>query len=101
MYAGHRHNDTASHFQGVAFGGFEEYICLIDGTEVKTSVTIPLGEETVKQPAVDSGNNTSLVVAFGNDEVCVVESGYTGDLAVFTSPFYPQATAWAFAWWYI
>ena len=36
------------------------------------------------------------VVAFGNDE------GYTGDdLAVLISPFHPQATAWAFAWWYL
>ena len=101
MHVGRGHNDTASHFQGVSFGDFEEYI-LVNGTEVKISAAIPLGEETVKPPVVDGGNNVELVVAFGNDEGCVVESGYTGDdLAVLISPFYPRATAWAFAWWYL
>jgi hypothetical protein len=102
MHVGRGHNDTASHFPGVARWDSEEYICLVNGTEVKASVAIPLGEETVKQPVVDGGNNTELVVAVGNDEGCVVEAEYAGgDLAVFTSPLYPQATAWAFAWWYL
>ena len=83
MYAGPWHQDTASHVQGAAFGGFEDYICLINGTEAKASVVIPLGEETVEQ---------DLVVAVGSDE---------GHSTVSRSPFFPRAAGWAFAWWFL
>ncbi|KAN0076677.1 hypothetical protein V8E54_006819 [Elaphomyces granulatus] len=100
VYAGPWHRDSASHVREVTFGGFEEYICLLNGTEVKTSVAIQLGDETVvEQPVVDGGNCTDLVVAIGNDEEWLVETGYTGgDSPVFTSPVSPQAAGWAFAW---
>jgi hypothetical protein len=102
MHAGPGHKDPESYFQGVPFGGFEEYICLVNGTEAIASVVIPLGEETVEQPVVDGRNNTELVVAFGSDEGCVVESRYTGgDSTVSISSLCPRATAWAFAWWYL
>ncbi|KAN0070071.1 hypothetical protein V8E54_011652 [Elaphomyces granulatus] len=83
MYAGPWHQDTASHVQGAAFGGFEDYICLINGTETKASVVIPLGEETVEQ---------DLVVAGGSDE---------GHSTVSRSPFFSRAAGWAFAWWFL
>ncbi|KAN0070993.1 hypothetical protein V8E54_011158 [Elaphomyces granulatus] len=66
VYVGPRHQDSVVHVQEVAFGGFEDYICLLNGTEVKASVAIPLGEET----------------------------GAGGDSPVFTSPIFPQAFAW-------
>ena len=99
MYVGPWHQDSASHVQEVAFGGFEDYICLLNGTEVKASVAIPLGEETAEQPVVDGRNSTDLVVAVGNGEGWLVETGYAGgDSPVFTSPVFPQAAGWAFAW---
>jgi hypothetical protein len=73
MYAGPWHQDTASHVQGAAFGGFEDYICLINGTEAKASVVIPLGAENVEE---------NLVAAFGSNE------GYS---TVSRSPFFPRA----------
>jgi hypothetical protein len=97
VYAGPWHRDSASHVREVTFGGFEEYICLLNGTEVKTSVAIQLGDETVvEQPVVDGGNCTDLVVAVGNDEEWLVETGYAGgDSLVFISPILPQAAGWA------
>ena len=56
VYVGPWHQDSALHVREVAFGGFEDYICLLNGTEVKASVAIPLGEETAEQPVVDGGN---------------------------------------------
>ncbi|KAN0073246.1 hypothetical protein V8E54_008466 [Elaphomyces granulatus] len=99
VYVGPWHEDSASHVREVAFGGFEEYICLPNGTEVKASVAIPLGEETAEQPIVDGKNSTDLVhVAAGNDEEWLVETGYVGgDSPVFTSPVFRQAAGWAFA----
>ena len=99
VYVGPWHQDSAVHVQEVAFGGFEDYICLLNGTEAKSSVVIPLREETAEQPVVDGGNCTDLVVAVGNDEEWLVETGYAGgDSLVFTSPISPQAAGWTFAW---
>ena len=98
MYVGPWHQDSASHIQEVTFGGFEEYLCLLNGTEVKASGAIPLGGETAEQPVVDGRNCTDLVVFVGNGEEWLVETGYAGsDSPVFTSPVFPQAADWAFA----
>ena len=98
MYVGPWHQDSASHIQEVTFGGFEEYLCLLNGTEVKASVAIPLRGETAEQPVVDGRNSTDLIVFVGNGEEWLVETGYAGgDSPVFTSPVLPQAANWAFA----
>ncbi|KAN0073224.1 hypothetical protein V8E54_008444 [Elaphomyces granulatus] len=96
VYVSPWHQDSAVHVQEVAFGGFEDYICLLNGTEVKASVAIPLREETAEQPVVDGRSCTDLVVAVGNDEEWLVETGYAGgDSLVFISPILPQAAGWA------
>jgi hypothetical protein len=66
------HQDIAPQVQEATFGGFDDYICFINGTEAKASVVIPLGEETVEE---------DLVAAFGSDE------GYS---TVSRSPFFPR-----------
>ena len=98
VYVGPWHQDSTSHIHEVTFGGFEEYLCLLNGTEVKASVAIPLGGETAEQPVVDGRNSTDPIVFVGNGEEWLVETGYAGgDSPVFTSPVFPQAADWAFA----
>ena len=91
------HEDPVSHVRKVPFWGFEDYVCLPDGTEAKASVVIPLEEETVEL-AVDGGANTDLVVAIGNDGEWFGETEY-GNRPVFSSPFRLRAADWDFAWW--
>jgi hypothetical protein len=47
--------ETALDVQEVPFMGFEEYICLSDGTEVRASAVIPLGETVGKISGNDVG----------------------------------------------